>query len=123
MRLRALGLLPIGTQTIALNFIERPDGVRIVHDSGGHRSGALGAAPAFDHRMAIAPDPAGTGKTLYRDQLSIGSGLVSAAAWYPFWAFWQLRGARIRALAPSWHHIPDLGDAAEVSPPGDASAS
>ena len=121
VRMRALGILPVGTQTISLNFVTRADGVRIVHDTGGPSSGSLGAVTSFDHQMAIAPDPAGTGKTLYRDQLTFGAGPLTIAAWYPFWAFWQLRGARIRQLAPSWHHIPDHGDASEVNPPAAAS--
>ena len=122
VKMRALGILPVGTQTISLSFTERADGVRIVHDSGGPSGGSLATVSSFDHQMAIAPDPAGTGKTLYRDQLTFGAGPLTLAAWYPFWAFWQLRGARIRQLAPSWNHVFDHDEVAAVTPPDAASA-
>lgn len=105
---RALGLVPMGTQIIRLNEItERPDGVRILRDTGRGVSGALSAVTLWDHRMAIAPDPAGTGKTLYRDQLIFRAGVGTLALWPSFWAFWQLRMLRLERLAPSWRH--DVG--------------
>ena len=57
--------------------------------------------------MAISPDPAGTGKTLYRDRLIIGAGALTPAAWYGMWALWQWRGARLRQLAPNWAFDPE----------------
>lgn len=101
------GLVPLGKQIIRLSFIERPDGVRIVRDSGRGISGAVAIPTTWDHQMAIAPDPAGTGKTLYRDRLIIGAGMLTPAAWYGMWAFWQWRGARLRQLAPSWAFDPE----------------
>jgi len=105
---RALGLIPMGTQIIRLaELTERPDGVRILRDTGKGVSGALSAVTLWDHRMAIAPDPAGTGKTLYRDQLIFKAGLGTLALWPSFWAFWQIRLLRLEQLAPSWRH--DVG--------------
>ncbi|CAD6004877.1 hypothetical protein [Agreia sp. COWG] len=102
------GLVPLGKQVIDLRFIERPDGVRIVRDSGRGLTGAVSVPTEWDHQMAIAPDPAGTGKTLYRDRLIIGAGLLTPAAWYGMWAFWQWRGARIRQLAKGWAFDPEI---------------
>jgi len=103
-----LGLVPMGTQVIRLaDSTKRPDGVRIVRDTGRGVSGALSAVTLWDHRMAIAPDPAGTGKTLYRDQLIFRGRPVSLALWPTFWAFWQWRLLRLKHLAPTWQH--DVG--------------
>ena len=102
------GLVPLGKQIIRLSFLERPDGVRIVRDSGRGVSGAVAIPTTWDHQMAISPDPAGTGKTLYRDRLIIGAGVLTPAAWYGMWALWQWRGARLRQLAPTWAFDPPL---------------
>jgi len=113
---RALGLVPLGTQVIRLTEqTERSDGVRILRDTGRGVSGALAAVTLWDHRMAIAPDPAGTGKTLYRDQLIFRAGLGTIALWPSFWAFWQVRMLRLEQLAPTWRHdvgvdAPAVGD-------------
>ena len=107
VELTALGLVPMGKQVIRLAMAtERRDGVRIVRDTGRGMSGALEAVTLWDHRMAVAPDPAGTGKTLYRDQLKFSAGRVSALAWPSFWAFWQWRGIRLHQLAPTWAFDP-----------------
>jgi hypothetical protein len=85
--LKALGLVPVGGQDIRLDFQEkRPDGVRIMHDSGAPLSGPLTLLTRWDHRMAIAPAPGDPTKTLYRDRLEI-SGAVAPALWYPLWSF------------------------------------
>jgi hypothetical protein len=118
---RAFGAFTVGTQAIRLSSEQRPEpgggaAVRILHDSGGGRSGALAALPHFDHRMAIAPDPAGPGedgrlRTLYRDRLIVRAGALTPLAWYTLWAFWQWRGIRLRQLAPTWAYDPPMPDA------------
>lgn len=95
------GLIPLGKQIIRLSFTQQGD-VRLMRDSGGGVTGALAAPTVWDHQMAIAPDPAGTGKTLYRDQLIVEAGIATPLAWYGLWAFWQWRGIRMRQLAPGW---------------------
>lgn len=103
-----LGLVPMGTQVIRLaNSTHRADGVRILRDTGRGVSGALSAVTLWDHRMAIAPDPAGTGKTLYRDQLIFRGRPATIALWPTFWAFWQWRMLRLKHLAPNWQY--DIG--------------
>ena len=99
VRAKALGLVPMGLQTIDLAFIER-DGARIVRDTGRGLSGALSLVDDWEHSMAVSPAPGG--RTLYRDQLRFSVRPASAAAWPAFWAFWQWRGSRIRSLASEW---------------------
>lgn len=108
--MRGGGVLPIGKQIIRLRFETAQRGaVRILHDSGQPVTGAASAIRLWDHRMAVAPDPAGTGRTLYRDQLIVRAGVLTPAAWYALWAFWQWRGRKLRALAPTWEFDPASG--------------
>lgn len=117
VRVRALGAFTVGTQAIRLDTL-RPAGdaersTRILRDSGGGTGGVLSALPRLDHRMAIAPDPAGPGpdgrlRTLYRDQLIVRAGVLTPVAWYTLWLFWQWRGHRLRRLAPTWAYDPEL---------------
>ncbi|SDY46472.1 hypothetical protein SAMN05216554_0404 [Herbiconiux ginsengi] len=116
--MRGGGVIPMGKQIIRLTFESAQRGdVRILHDSGQGVTGAVSAIRLWDHRMAIAPDPADTGKTLYRDQLIVGAGLLTPVAWYSLWAFWQWRGRKLRALAPTWaYDFPAPDDASEPVP-------
>lgn len=146
---RALGAFTVGTQAIRLSSerVREPgrgrgaggvvgvsgtadvggaggtDGtVRILHDSGGGLSGMLAALPHLDHRMAIAPDPAGPDaegrlRTLYRDQLVVRAGALTPLAWYAMWGFWQWRGMRLRQLAPTWAYDPPPAEPAAVAEP------
>jgi hypothetical protein len=82
---------------------ERLDGVRIVHDHGRGVSGAVSSITYWHHQMAVVADPAGTGKTLYRDELSFEAGRTTLLMWPVFWAFWQWRLLRLKTLAPSWN--------------------
>lgn len=95
--------LPVGEQVIDISFPPtRVPNVRIMRDSGKGLNGMLALMTRWDHRMAISADPAGTGKTLYRDQLIFEAGGLSAAVWPTVWAFWQWRGAQLKRMAPSW---------------------
>ncbi|MEV7693860.1 hypothetical protein AB0N73_11090 [Microbacterium sp. NPDC089189] len=101
------GLIPVGTQLIAATdrTVSEPAGeVRIFRDSGMPLTGPLAALDVWDHQMAISPTP--DGRTLWRDRLVIG-GRAAPALWPLLWATWQWRGARIRALAPTWSHDPE----------------
>lgn len=104
---RGLGLVPLGIQIIRLSEVtDRADGVRILRDTGRGISGPLAAVTRWNHQMAIAADPAGTGKTLYRDRLSFSAGNPAAtlALWPAFWTMWQWRMLQLRQTAPSWSH-------------------
>jgi len=103
VELSALGFMPMGKQMIRLQMsTERRDGVRIVRDTGRGVSGALEAVTLWDHRMAVSADPAGTGKTLYRDQLIFRTGALTLPSWPVFWAMWQWRMLQLKRLAPTW---------------------
>lgn len=117
VRVRPLGAFTVGTQAIRLDTLRSTDpresATRILRDSGGGTGGVLAALPRLDHRMAIAPDPAGPGpdgrlRTLYRDQLIVRAGVLTPFAWYTLWAFWQWRGRRLKQLAPTWAYDPEL---------------
>ncbi|THG29639.1 hypothetical protein [Naasia lichenicola] len=95
--------LPIGEQIINIEYPERRHvGVQIMRDNGRGVSGATSVFRVWDHRIAIAADPAGTGKTLYRDRLKFDAGVLSAAAWPVLWSVWQYRGLRLQQEAPTW---------------------
>ncbi len=103
VRLRMLGLLPMGTQLIALRDETRADGTRIVHDEGGPLTGAMSIVSRWHHRMAISPDPAAPdSRTRFRDALDVGAGVLTPVVWFGFWVFWQLRAQQLRRLAPGW---------------------
>lgn len=94
------GIIPIGRQTIDVTYTERPGGVRMIIDQGEPLSGILAFTTAWDHRMAISASS--SGKTLYRDRLSVRAGLLTLPLWLGLWALWQYRGKRLAALAQRW---------------------
>lgn len=106
VELAALGAIPLGQQLIHVSerfALEPPGKVRIFRDSGIPLTGPLASLDVWDHQMAVSPAPGQPGKALWRDRLVIG-GPTAAALWPLLWAIWQWRGARIRALAPTWTH-------------------
>lgn len=100
VRIRLLGILPVGDQRIRLSTSRRQD-VRILEDSGGPISGALGLVSGWRHRMAVSPLPGG--RTLYRDRLDISAGALTPLVWIGAWVFWQYRAARIRQVVAERH--------------------
>lgn len=105
------GSIPLGRQLIHVNDRETTDPgtgetVRILRDTGIPLSGPLAALDVWDHQMAVSPAPGDPRKTLWRDRLVIG-GRAAPALWPALWAAWQWRGARLRALAPTWAHDPE----------------
>lgn len=94
-----IGGIVLGEQLIDISFAEKP-GVRIVHDDGRGLTGQLALVTKWHHTMAISHAP--DGKTLYRDRLVFGAGAITPLLWPVYWAFWQWRGIRIKALAKSW---------------------
>lgn len=103
VRLRMLGLLPMGTQVIRLRDETRPDGARIVHDEGGPLSGAMTVVTGWHHQMAIAPNPLSPAtRTRFHDTLDVRAGLLTPFAWLGFAVFWRMRGRQIQKLAPGW---------------------
>lgn len=95
VRLRMLGILPIGDVRIRLSSSRRA-GARILEDSGGPVSGVLGLTKSWRHRMAVSPLPGG--RTLYRDRLDISAGVLTPLAWFAAWTLWQYRAIGIRRV-------------------------
>ena len=120
VQLSAGGMIPMGRQLIHTSdrFVEESRGpVRIFRDSGIPLTGPLASLDVWDHQMAISPAPGDPSKTLWRDRLVIG-GPTALALWPVLWTIWQWRGARIRALAPSWAYDPELSGAEDGMPAG-----
>ncbi|WP_309709926.1 hypothetical protein [Pseudolysinimonas sp.] len=101
VRLRVFGILPLGDQRIRLSTSRR-GGARILEDSGGPVSGAIGLVRHWRHRMAVSPLP--DGRTLYRDRLDISAGVVTPFVWIGAWALWQFRAVGIRRVAVARTH-------------------
>jgi len=93
------GVIPVGEQVIDIRFRTRGD-VRIVEDDGGPVSGPLAIVTRWRHRMAVSATT--DGRTLYRDRLDIGAGLLTPLAWLGAWLFWQWRAFQLTRLAPRW---------------------
>lgn len=95
VRLRLLGILPIGDQRIRLSASRRGD-ARILEDVGGPVSGGIGLVTGWRHRMAVSPLTGG--RTLYRDRLDISAGVLTPLVWIAAWALWQFRAVGIRRV-------------------------
>lgn len=95
VRLRLLGLVPLGDQRIRLSTCRRR-GARILEDSGGPVSGILSLVSGWRHRMAVSPLP--DGRTLYRDRLDVSAGLLTPVVWLGLWMLWQYRARGIRRV-------------------------
>ncbi|WP_157157566.1 hypothetical protein [Diaminobutyricimonas sp. LJ205] len=98
---RAFGVIPVGEQTIDVAFTWRPDGVRMMTDSGRPLSGPLSLIRSWRHRIAISP--ASDGGTLYRDRVEFTApALAIPFVWLSLWVFWQWRALRLVRAARRW---------------------
>ncbi|WP_448263454.1 hypothetical protein [Microbacterium aurum] len=116
------GAVPFGDQLIHVSERYTQDArgpVRVLRDSGIPLTGPLAALDVWDHQMAVAPAASDPTKTLWRERLVIG-GAAAPALWPVLWVTWQWRGARLRALAPTWAYDPEL--AGDDDAPAEASA-
>lgn len=108
VRLRMLGLVPMGDQLISLRDEVAPDGTRIVHDEGGPYRGPMVVVRHWHHRMAVAANPlSGTpgstvARTRFSDTLEVRAGVLTPLVWLGFRIFWSMRARQIRRLAPGW---------------------
>ena len=110
VQLSLAGAVPLGRQLIHVSERVTHDAhgpVRILRDSGIPLTGPLASLDVWDHQMAVSAAPGDPAKTLWRDRLVIG-GAAAPALWPLLWSTWQWRGARIKALAPTWAHDPEL---------------
>lgn len=121
VRMSLAGVVPVGSQLIHVSdryAEDRRGPVRILRDSGVPLTGPLSALSVWDHQMAVSPAPDDSSRTLWRDRLVIG-GSAAPVLWPALWATWQWRGARIRALAPTWAWDPVLDADASSTDPAD----
>lgn len=86
------GIVPFGSQTIAVSHGVAEDGTVWVRDNG---HGFL--VRVWDHRIEIKPGPDGT--TRYCDTADIKAGLLTVFVWAFAHIFYRWRQARWRALA------------------------
>jgi hypothetical protein len=117
VQLSMAGAVPMGRQLIHVSDRTATDAngrVRIFRDSGIPLTGPLASLDVWDHQMAISPAPGDPTKTLWRDRLVIG-GPAAIALWPVLWSIWQWRATRIRALAPTWAHDPEVASAPDAA--------
>lgn len=93
---RAIGVLPLGTQVIGIRLPVRGDDVRMLRDVGPTTGGLLSLVTRWEHTLAVSPLP--DGRTRYRDRLRFEAGVLTPLLWPVFWAVWQWRGARLQRL-------------------------
>ena len=89
--------------------------VRIFRDSGIPLTGPLASLTSGTTRWRSRPLPATRRRPSGATGSTIG-GPTAFAVWPMLWATWQWRAARIRAMAPTWAHDPELNREAEPSP-------
>jgi hypothetical protein len=97
VRMSAFGMLPMGVSLIRITYAEPKDGVRMMTDAGGPRTGLLAwLVRGWRHRLAVSAAPGG--RALYRDRLEV-DGPLAVLAWPALWAFWQWRGWHLNGVA------------------------
>ena len=81
---------------------------------GSHVGGGVGIPPMVFLAESLKTLPAAERvqhDALWRERLVIG-GRAAPALWPVLWATWQWRGARLRSLARTWAHDPELAGGA-----------
>jgi hypothetical protein len=110
VEMRMWGAVGIGKQLIHTTDREVDENgvrVRILRDSGIPLTGPLASLDVWDHQMAVSPVPGRPDRTLWRDRLTV-RGMTAPVLWPTLWASWQLRQARITALARTWAFDPEV---------------
>jgi hypothetical protein len=93
VRMRALGLVPLGEQTIRISIPPAAGGEHLLRDDG---SGQL--VRRWDHLIRLRAAPDGRG-TLYRDEVEIEAGLLTPPVWVFATLLYRWRQRRWRRLA------------------------
>lgn len=94
--LRALGVLPIGAQTISISFpLTDPDAGRLqLRDNG---SGQL--VQRWDHLITVEPAAGGPpGRTAYTDEIDVDAGVLTVVVWLWAHMLYRWRQRRWRRL-------------------------
>ena len=95
----AMGLIPIGRQTINLTDHVSDWAHRSVVDSGRGESGALSALRNWRHEMSLTARE--DGRVDFSDQLTASAGLLTPFAWCGLQLFWWWRKYRLLAITRS----------------------
>ena len=95
VRLRLLGIIPMGTQRITVSREDGPGLARTFIDSGGAQTGPLALLRVWNHRMSVEPTERGARLV---DQLEFGEGFWAVVLCVPVWLTWQLRRRGLRSL-------------------------
>jgi hypothetical protein len=99
VRVRALGLIPLGTQEInPLSTMGKESSV--FRDNGRGRSGSLRIVRHFCHTMTLSP--VSHNRSLLRDELEWDAGALSPLFWIGFRIFWSWRHSAMKRLAKTW---------------------
>jgi ligand-binding SRPBCC domain-containing protein len=92
--MRLFGLIPLGRQWIVITHSDAepgdPPGTRRLRDNG-----TGGLVRTWDHMITLSPDADGT--SAYRDEVSVGAGLLTPFIWlfaavFYRWRQWRWRG-------------------------------
>ncbi len=93
VRMRALGRVPLGEQTIRISFPPTAGGEYLLRDDG---SGRL--VRRWDHLIRLRAAPDGR-STLYRDEVDIEAGPLTVPVWAFATVLYRWRQRRWRRLA------------------------
>lgn len=102
VRMRLLGLVPLGAQTIEMSRGRTAAGGYWIRDAG---HGSL--VRLWDHLITI--DPAGEGRTEYVDRVDVRAGPLTPLVVVFAQAFYRWRQHRWRRLAEGGFNWPDQG--------------
>jgi hypothetical protein len=103
VRMRALGILPIGRQWIVTSMPDPEEHARGVYRIRDEGSGDL--VRVWDHRIVIRARP--DGRTDYADEVEVHAGLLTPVVWLFAHVFYRYRQARWRRLIARGFRYPD----------------
>lgn len=99
VRVRALGIIPLGSQEInPVSSLDAESGT--FRDNGRGLSGSLGVVRHFRHTMTLTPT--GPHSSSLRDELEWDAGALGPLFWVGFRVFWAWRHLVMKRLAKTW---------------------
>lgn len=99
VRVKALGLLSLGTQEINPTSSDEGE-VRSFRDNGRGLTGSLAVVKRFQHTMSVKS--ADTRQTELVDTLDFDAGALTVPMGLGFLVFWWWRHRKMRRLSPRW---------------------
>jgi hypothetical protein len=104
VRLRAFGILPVGSQEIRITDVHSTDPgawPRTMRDHGRPLSGPLTRLTGWRHEITISPVPDAPHRAEWSDELHI-DGPWARLFRPPLALMWRWRGRKLRRLARDW---------------------